>query len=345
MRAYGPGRGLRVAAAAAVAAMAAAPLATAQDIPLNYERLSSMEEPLATEIGDLTLTLTGLIDAPLAFDAENDEAVESGLVGNFQLGALAQLRNRWRVGVAYFGQYATDRRFTSEPHRQYTDNAALSVGGVWGTVSGGNVSGAVREGTRRRRGAGNAVLALDGALGGLADLGGSYTGRFGPWVIGAAVDEDGNFDIGATFRRPIQHIDHRLSLNVSNAVYVPVGGRRSFDSRAVAGVGEVIHGSTVFDLGLGHERLSSRGRDVRRLYVSAGTRGKAGALGWTLEAHCGRIAGESEISLALGAQYDLARGLSANLGLNHGRASADAGGEGLLDLRDTRTILSARYSF
>ena len=44
--------------------------ATAQDISLNYERLSSMEEPLATEIGDLTLTLTGLVDAPLTADQE-----------------------------------------------------------------------------------------------------------------------------------------------------------------------------------------------------------------------------------------------------------------------------------
>ena len=340
MAAFGTGRALLVAAAAALAAQ----LAAAQDIPLNYERLSSMEEPLATEIGDVTLTLTGLLDAPLAFDAEDDE-FEAGLVGNFEFGALTQLPNRWRVSLAYFGQLATDPRFGSAPDDRYTDNAALSVGGMWGTLSGGNVSGVVREGTRRGRGAGNAALALDDVLGGLADWGGGYTGRFGPWVVGAVVDQDGNFDIGATFRRPLDNTDYRLSMRLSKGVYAPAGGSRGFDSRAVGAVGEVISGSTTFDLGLGYERLSSRGPDAGRWYASAGARGKAGALGWSVEAHSGRIAGAAELSAALGLRYDIARGLSANLGLNHARAKADAGGERLVDIEDTTILLSARYSF
>ena len=67
--------------------------------------------------------------------------------------------------------------------------------------------GIIRGGTRRGRGANNAALAFDNALGGLADLGGGYTIRLGPWIIGAIVDEAAKFDIGATFRRPI--VDRR----------------------------------------------------------------------------------------------------------------------------------------
>lgn len=345
MRIFGTDRGRTVAAATTVALAVAARLAVAQDIPLNYERLSSMEEPLAAEIGDVTLTLKGLLDTPVAVDFEDDQDVSAGPIGNFQAGALVQLQNRWRVSAAYFGQYATDERFGSRPDSRYVDNVALSVGSAWGTIAGGNVSGLVREQTRRRRGAGNGELEFDDALGGLAEWGGGYTVRFGPWVVGAIVDEDAGFQAGATFRRPINDTDYRLTLRAGRGAYVPENSSTEFDSTAVAAVGEVIYGSTSFDAGLGYESLSSRGPDAVRRYVSTGVRGKTGVLGWSVEAHYGRIENDNEVSAALGAQYDIARGLSANLGLNHARARADAGAVRIVDTRETRGILSLRYAF
>ena len=202
--------------------------ATAQDISLNYERLSSMEEPLATEIGDLTLTLTGLVDAPLTADFEAD------LLGNFEAVALIQLQNRWRVSLAYFGQYATDEALNAPPDDEDTDNVGLSAGSVWGTAVAGYVSGIVREGTRRGRGAGNALLAFDDALGGLAEWGGGYRGRFGHWVIGAAVDEDADFDLGPTFRRPMDVTDYRLSVRFGKGTHAAAGGSCDFDSNGAA---------------------------------------------------------------------------------------------------------------
>ena len=154
---------------ALAAGIAAAGSAAAQDISLNYESLSSMEEPLAVEIGDTTFVLTGLVDASAAHDAHDDDAGGGDLTANFELGALTQLPNRWRLGLTWFGQYSTDddsdAGSDAGSDERYTDNVALSVGGVWGTVLGGNVSGVVREHTRRRRGAGNGNLAFDGALG------------------------------------------------------------------------------------------------------------------------------------------------------------------------------------
>ncbi|MCY4563101.1 MAG: hypothetical protein OXE40_01320 [Gammaproteobacteria bacterium] len=332
-------------AAAAAAGMATAGFAAAQDIPLNYERLSSMEEPLAREAGGVTFVLTGLVDAPATLDREDDDSLDAGIVANFQLSALDQLPNRWRVGLAYFGQYVTDEALGSDPGDRYTDNAALSVGGYLGTVLGGNVSGIVREGTRRRRGAGNASLAFDNALGELANVGAGYTVRLGPWIVGAVVDEDADFDIGATFQRPIDDTDYRLTGRVTQSVYAGADGARQFDSLAIAGVGEVIYGSTAFDVGVGYEEFSSSGPDASRWYVSAGGRRKTGVVSLSLEGHLGRIEGEDERSGALGAQYDLARGMSVNLGVNYAKALVDLGGASFVNAEDTKAVVSLRYSF
>ena len=340
----GRGSSLRRRGALAAACIATASAAAAQDVSLNYERLSSVEEPVATEIGGVTFVLKGLVDAALVHDAEDGDT-EAGLTGNFQMGALTQLSNRWRVGLTYFGQYVTDETLSPPPGDRYTDRAALSVGSMWGTVAGGNVSGIVREDTRRRRGAGNAALAFDDALGGLAEWGGGYTGRFGPWVVGAAVDEDADFEIGATFRRPMDNTDYRLTLRIGRGVHAAADGSRSFDSTAIGAVGEVIYGSLSFDVGLGYERLASSGPDTERWYLSSGIRGKTGVFGWSVEAHYGRIEGEHEVSAALGVQYDVARGLSANLGLNHAKARVDVGDTRLVDTSDTKAALSLRYSF
>lgn len=344
MRARGTGRVPAIVAAVFFAA-AAGRAAAAQEIPLNYERLSSMEEPLAAEIGDMTLTLTGLVDTPLSVDFEDDHSTDLGLVGNFQVGALVQLDNRWRVSSSYFGQYATHEEFSSRPNRRYADNLALSIGSTWGTLAGGNVSGIVREQTRRRRGVGNGLLEFDDALGGLDEWGGGYTVRFGPWVVSAVVDRHADFQLGAAFRRPIDSTDYRLTLRAGRGVHAPPNASTEFDSTMIGAVGEVIYGSTSFDAGLGYERLSLRGPCTVRRFVSAGVRGKTGVLGWSLEAHYGLVGDSAEVAVALGAQYDIARGLSANLGLNHARAEADAGSIRLADIRDTRGILSFRYSF
>ena len=330
-------------AAITAAGTAAGGLASAQSVSLNYESLSSLEEPLAVEFGDATLVLTGLLDTRWSMDAEGGDA-DAGLVGNFQASARSQLPNRWRVDLSYFGQHASDPTTVFGDGEGYTDNAALSVGGYWGTVSGGNVSGVLREMTRRQRGAGNAALAFDDFLGALADRSGGYTGRFGPWVVGAVVDEDGNLDLGAVFQRPAGARDWRIALRAAEGAYASPDGTR-FETRGLAVVGEVISGSTTVDAGAGYERLSSGGPDVDRQYVSVGVRTKAGALTLSLEGHVGRVEGQEEASVGFGAQYDIARGLSANLGLNHAKAQVAVDGSPFLDIEETRAALSLRYSF
>ncbi|MYH90669.1 MAG: hypothetical protein F4128_07725, partial [Gammaproteobacteria bacterium] len=122
--------------------------AAAQGVSLNYERLSSLEEPTAVQFGALTMRLNGLLDGAAIHDAERErDDVGGGLTANFQVTAASQMINRWRIRFTYFGQYTTDD-LDPELDDEYTDNAALSVGSVWGTLLAGNVSGVVREQTR-----------------------------------------------------------------------------------------------------------------------------------------------------------------------------------------------------
>ena len=319
--------------------------AAAQTVSLNYDRLSSLEEPLAAEVGDVTLLLSGLVDTPLSLALEGDGSDDAGFTGNFQASASTQLPNRWRAGLAYFGQYADDPELTVDMNDHYRDNIALSVGGTWGTVLGGNLSGVVREQTRRLRGAGNGFLAFDDVFGRLEHWGGGYVGRFGPWIISTVVDEDANIDLGAVFQRPLGTRDYRFTARYTEGVYTSADGMAAFDTRALGVVGELVYGSMLFDVGAGYERFTATGPDGEQWYISSGIRLKRGVMTWSVEGHYGQVENEDKTAVALGFQYDLARGLSANFGLNHEDTRADIGSVSFTHTKDTRAVTSLRYSF
>ena len=149
--------------------------------------------------------------------------------------------------------------------------------------------GLVREQTRRRRGAGSASLAFDGALAGLETRGGAYTGRFGPWVLGAVVDAGGDSDLGATYQRPLETRDYRVALRLTRGEYTAADGSHRFDARAFEALGEIIFASTTFDASIGLERFSSVGPDAERKYASSGVRTKLGVVTVSVEGHVGRI--------------------------------------------------------
>lgn len=317
----------------------------AGEFSLNYERLSSLEEPVATEIGDVTLVLNGLVDTPVIFDFEEGREVHADFIGNVQFTARTQLANRWRTSLMYFGQYASDRMLANVPEHEYTDNVAFTVGSYWGTVLVGNVSGIVRESSRRLRGAGNASLAFDDVYGGLEDDGGGYHVRFGPWIFGAVLDQDENFDVAAIYQRPTGPRDYRLAVRYTDSRCAPAGSALTLDTRAFSAVGEIIYSSTLWDIGAGYEELREGDIEAERWFVSAGARVKKGVLTLSVEGHYGQIESDDEISGALGVQYDLARGLSVNLGLNYAEASVNTKGVTLLDTKEKQATLSIRYSY
>lgn len=317
---------------------------------LNYDTLATLEEPLAFAAGDITFELRGLLDGATHYNFETDSFDPRG-VANFQIDAETQLPNRWTIRASYFGQYSSDPGDITGvggggSNDRYSDNAAGFVGGAWGTVFGGNVTGIVREETRRVRGVGNAALAFDNAFGGLDTIGAGYIGRFGPAVLAGVVDPDGLFDVGGTWSRPIGKVDYSFSLRGNRGEFISQDNTTVFDTYSISGVADVIYGSSTFDLGVGYESFSSPFiRDLDRWFVSAGGQHKIGALTVSLEGHIGELDGNTEQAIAAGVQYDIARGLSANWGVNHAKLNAARPGV-VIERKDaTEAIFSLRYSY
>ena len=310
-----------------------------------HERLSTLEEPLAIEVGDLTFLATGAFDTPYTLELDGDSPyVGTGTFAEATVSARTQLANRWRVGVTWLARYADNAPDVEGPQGEYEDHLAMSVGGSWGLLHFGDVSRVIYQQTRRQYGAGYARLRLDDAFGKLDDLGAAYQVRLGPWLVGAATDEASNVDVGATFQRPSGVRDYRLTARYSDSVCrSPVGVL--MDSKALSGVGEFIYGSTLVDFGAGVEQLSAPGANADRWYVSSGVRHKTGVLTWSIEGHAGRIASNPEKSVALGLQYDIARGLAVNFGINYAESSAIVGDAELVDIDGTQGVVSLRYGF
>lgn len=79
----------------------------AQELSLNYESPSSLEEPLAAEVGDITLVLTGLLDTSMSTGSEHDDAPDAGPIGNAQVAGFVDLLRPVRNGCgdrASFGR-------------------------------------------------------------------------------------------------------------------------------------------------------------------------------------------------------------------------------------------------
>ncbi len=338
----------RLALAASSIAVAIATPAAAQDVAISSERLANLEEPLATEVGPITVEFSGLIDARVDYDFEegmndldDDDAVNPGIIGNFEFNASTQLGNRWNVGVAYFGQYERDELIGGE----YTDRVAGFIQGSYGTALGGEVMDIVREETRRVRGTGNADLAFDDALGAAKGWGGGYVGQFGPSRLSAIVDEDGNYDLGIVYERPSGRAGYRYALRFTDAQYLAPDGLTEFETNALMGTFEYLYSRSVYNVGGGVESLEAGPVLAKRWFVSGGWQRQWGAFTTSLEGHYGQIEGQEEKSAAFGLDYAFARGMSFNLGVNHSDAQVVVDGITILDEKETTATSSLRFGF
>ena len=276
---------------------------------------------------------------PLTSDLEGFSDSRFSPLAQLDLQLQTQLSNRWNVNLSYFAQYEYNE------DDLYTDNIALFVGGTWGTFSVGNLDGYVRDQTRRARGAGNSDISFDDNLGGLEEWGAGYSGRFGPMIFTGVVDDDSNFDVVATFQRPIDDTDYRFSLRYNNAEYLSADESTLFDTQGVSLIGELVYGSNTLNIGVGYENLDSQNYSVDRWYVSAGATRKKGVLTWSLDGLYGEIDGQSAAAASLGASYDIARGTSLNLGVNYSEADISVDNINLVFEDGVSGQISLRYSF
>lgn len=307
-------------------------LAMAQTAPLsvNYDSLSFFEEPLAKQIGPATASVRLLIDQAVRYDIENDEDTYPTRA-NGQLNIETQLPNSWTVGAQYFGSYDD-----SAPD-EYTDNAAVYVSDEWGLLSAGNVTGAVRERIRRRRGVGNANLRFDNFLGDLDETGAFYSVRSNAYEFSVTSDLDNNFETGATYSRPIGNSYYQLGLRGRAGETrggSPVGAGDSWGGLAIA---SYAYSRSIYDAQLGYENIETdTGNDIDRIFGSAGFQHIFNRTVVSLEGRLADRDGTTEYGAAAGLRYNLARGASLNLGYNY----SDMGAAELQEF-----IASIRYEF
>ncbi len=312
----------------------------AETLGLNPDNLSFFEEPLAFDLFGFTVTYNQLIDLPAVFDFENDDE-DFFPRSNFQVSVERQLANALTIGGTYFGSY--DDRDNDE----YEDRWAVYASSVWGRTSFGEVTDAVREVTRRWRGTGNAELEFDDVLSNLKqdEIGGAYSIRLSAFTFNAAVDDDGNSDFGITYDRPNKYIDIRLTGRFTDSEVISANNAVIFDANAGVLVAQVEYGSLAVDLQVGYEHLSSSVADGNRVFISSGIHYKVRRLTLSAEGHWGEIDNDTEKSLALGARYDLARGLSINLGYNYADSQAAIDGIVIQNVEKSELITSLRYEF
>ncbi|MGH1417644.1 MAG: hypothetical protein ACRBCJ_02175 [Hyphomicrobiaceae bacterium] len=307
----------------------------AENFSINYDNLSFFEEPLAVDVAGFTLSYNQLYDLPVTFDFQNNtEDVAPNTV--FEVRIERQLPNALTIGGAYAGSVEDGR------DDQYQDAWAGYIGGVWGTVFGGEVTGLVREDTRRFRGVGNAELAFDDFLGQANDTGLAYRGQYSAFVVTAAGDDDGKHDIGVSYNRPSKFLDHRVTARYVNGDFHLTDGRGRVENRGGSLVGEIIYGSLLVDVGVGYEEFDGPLNGEDRIFTSFGLSYKYNQVSLSVESHLGELAGFDETSFSVGGRYDVARGLSLNLGYNYSDIEADF----VEDAGQTSKMkLSVRYEY
>lgn len=304
--------------------------AAAQDgFSFSYDTISFFEKPTAFDIGIGTLNTNLLIDQSIIYrDSTDHYSAATQFLGLFNFGT--QLANGWQFNTQYLANYVG---FDDDDYR---GNLALSIADYWGVIAIGQVTGSVFEQTRRQRGTGNANLAFDQFVGGLEDEGIFYSVRFNSYEFAATVDKEGGFELGANFERPIGASSYFGALRVRKGEAI-TGGEIQ-DTLGGAAVFAYTYASLTVDTQLGIERIDSIDSDeIEHLFSSLGLSYKTGPLTVSAEAGLAKLDGQKRYSAAFGSRWDLARGLSLNLGVNYQKTEDSTA--------DTIARGSLRYEF
>ena len=318
--------------AIAIATLSHHALADGGSVPINYDALSFAEEPLAVDVEGVTISGNVLLDQSASYKHQpaEDEA-NSRAIG--QVTVETQLPNSWRLGLQYVSNYNLKR------DESYQDDLAVFVADEWGTLAAGNVTGSVRELTRRARGVGNACLANDNFRGSLDQWGALYSVRYNSYIASIAADAEGRGELGLRFERPIGQGSYFLSGRARIGSVEETNAAQTGDTYGAAIAAAYTYASTRIDGQLLYEQVedfSVTGEDEDHLAGSLGLFYQYGAALFSLEGALGEFAGNDLQSAAFGSRFDLARGASLNLGVNYSNPNEQT----LVE-----TIGSLRYEF
>lgn len=306
-------------------------------VPINYDNLSFVEEPLATEIGDVTVSVNGLLDQSVNYHITNPQKNNDTDFNTRALAALnaqTQLPNSWDIRAQYIANFNYQRE------EDYQDEFSLGVSDEWGTVAVGNITGSIREKTRRFRPTGNAFLEnSDDFLGKLDQNGILYGVRHNMVELVSAADYKGNFEAAVQYAQPIGQSQYRTSLRFRRAeIDRNVQLSSPADTFGVAWIGGYYYASYLIDAQIGHEMIDLKydDRNVTHNFASLGAQYKYGAYTFSADGGVGEYDSYQTRSAALGTRIDIARGTSLNFGLNYYNNDGQEVGE---------LISSVRYDY
>ncbi|MEM7300164.1 MAG: hypothetical protein AAF468_03690 [Pseudomonadota bacterium] len=316
--------------------------AAAEPLSLNYDDLAFIEAPIAKEMHGFTVSAKQLYDAGFRRNTEKG-TTEFVLRGTFETSVEKQLESAVTIGATL--NINVDAESMALNRIKNRNRAAAYLRSVYGLVSAGSVGDMTKEATRRLRGTGNGMLYNDGHLGTPDELGLAYQARLSAYVGTIVADKDGRFDVGVSYERPAATIDRRLTLRGTRGSFQSADNSTTMDTLALSVVGEIIYGRLRIDGSLGAERLKGGRVEADRYFASAGVFYKKGKVTVSAEGLYGQTDGVTDTSLALGARYDIAKGISLNAGVNKLKSDGHVDGVRLFDHDKTEARVSARYEF
>jgi hypothetical protein len=293
---------------------------------LNSDSFSYIEEPLAFSIGVSTFSANAIIDQSINYDTTSDkDSYNTRAIGAVRWDT--QLPNSWFVGMEYTGQF--NRLASGDENKKYEDDFSVSLSDEWGTLSVGNVSDIVSQSTHRVHGTGNATLYNSGFIGALDETAAAYVVNLNSYTWSTVADAEGRFESGLTYHRNMEEhnifwaarfikgdtTENETAENVDDTALFGEHGE-TFGAGLTA---SYTYGSTLADLQIGYENVKTNAGNDRNdhAFVSLGLEHKVRRLTVSVQGSLGEYDNEDLRSAATGLRYDLARGMSLNLGLNY----------------------------
>ncbi len=291
---------------------------------INYDKMSFLEEPLAIDLGAATFSTRALVDQSIEYDTidENDK-YNTRINADFTL--ETQLPNNWQAGIRYFSDF---NRLNNASRDKYEDNIAFFFSDEIGTFAFGNVTNSVFENTRRMRSVGNADLTNNKFLGDMDETGAYYAVRLNSYILSLVADQEGRAEGSVSYERNIGEHNIFVSGRLHKGEVSENGDIENVGSNAVitdqgktygaAAVGSFTYGALLFDSEVGYEVIDTAQNDKNdHPFASVGMSYKIRALSLSAEGGVAQYDNNDLRSAALGARYDIARGLSLNMGLNY----------------------------
>jgi hypothetical protein len=303
-------------------------------LAFSSESLSFFETPSTYELNGGVLAINTLLDFRYV-SQDSGNAKFDDFAARGSLSYQKQLSNDWDLTISYLADYQKERS------DDYQDLFRIGLQDQWGEVILGDISTLVYERTNREVAAGllgsdNDMFTLP-----LETYGVFYQFNTPATQWMAALDSDGNVELGASMYIPIKAFEYQLSARLNSNENDEGDAQGVQDNQGVAVVAQVQRGRWIADIQYMREELSllSSDSDIRLNTVSAGLHYAFNRAKWSLTG----ISRENELNdeerqVSVGLRYYLARGFTFNLG-------ASVNNSKLFKKRFYSTATSLRYEF